>query len=68
LETTGPKDQYLTNISWSLNEAYVFIQIVNRAQNKMTLNQYDAVTGKFVRTILDEEHNAYVEPQHPLYF
>jgi dipeptidyl-peptidase-4 len=32
------------------------------------LNQYDAATGKFVKNILHETSDKYVEPQHPLSF
>lgn len=68
LQTTGPKDQYLTNISWSPDEKYVFVAVLNRGQDYMQLNQYDAHTGSFIKTLFEERSNKYVEPQNPLYF
>ena len=34
----------------------------------MSLNVYDAQTGNFVRTILNEKHDNWVEPEHPAFF
>jgi len=68
LNTGEPADQYLTNITWSPDEKYIFIQVLNRGQNFMKLNQYDAATGDFVKTLFEERNDDYVEPLHPLYF
>lgn len=68
LKTGEPAEQYLTNITWSPDEKYIFIQLLNHAQNHMKLNQYDATTGDFVKTLFEEENKKYVEPLHPLYF
>ncbi|MBN1180734.1 MAG: S9 family peptidase [Bacteroidales bacterium] len=68
IETGAPSDQYLTNISWSPDEKYIFIMVLNRAQNHMKLNQYDAHSGQFIKTLFEEKHDKYVEPLHPLYF
>ena len=68
LKTEGPKDQYLTNISWSPDEKYIFIAVLNREQNHMWLNQYDIITGNKVRTLFEEKGNKYVEPLNPLTF
>jgi dipeptidyl-peptidase-4 len=68
LKTGEPKEQYLTNITWSPDEKYIYINIVNRAQNHTCLNKYNASTGEFVNTLFEEKNDKYVEPQHPLYF
>jgi dipeptidyl-peptidase-4 len=52
LKTGEPAEQYLTNIAWSPDNKYVFIAVVNRQQNHMWLNQYDAATGTFVKTLV----------------
>lgn len=62
------EDRYLTNISWSPDEKYVFIQVLDRSQHHLRLNQYSAVSGEFVRTILTEDNEAWVEPEDRLYF
>jgi len=68
IRTSGPKDQYLTCITWSPDEKYIYIGILNRDQNHLWMNQYDANSGEFVKTILQEKDEKYVEPQHPLSF
>jgi dipeptidyl-peptidase 4 len=68
LKTGEPVDQYLTNITWSPDEKYIFIAVLNRAQDHMKLNQYDAATGDFVKTLFEEKDDKYVEPLHGLYF
>ena len=65
---SGVADDYLTNLSWSSDEKYVLIAELNREQNDMSLNVYDANTGSFVRTILNEKNNAWVEPEHEAFF
>jgi dipeptidyl-peptidase 4 len=61
-------DDYLTNLSWTPDEKFVLIAEVNRAQNDMCLNVYDANSGNFVRTILNETNSKWVEPEHDAFF
>ena len=68
LDVAGPKDQYLTNLAWSPDEQSVYVAVVNRDQNHMWLNQYDANTGQFVKTLFEEGHPKYVEPENPIWF
>ena len=53
-------DQYLTNISWRPDGSQVLIQVLDRSQKHMKLNVYDAATGDFVKTILTEDNEKYV--------
>jgi len=64
----GNPDDYLTNLAWTPDEQYVVIAELNRGQNDMHLNIYDAATGAFVRTLLQEKSSRWVEPEHPVYF
>lgn len=68
LNTGTPADQYLTNISWSPDEKFIYAGILNRDQNHLKWNQYDASTGSFVRTIFEETSDRYVEPMNPIVF
>ncbi len=61
-------DHYLTNITWRPDGKQVLIAEVNRLQNYMEMNAYDAQTGDFVRTLFTESSDKYVEPKHPGYF
>ncbi|MEN4761901.1 DPP IV N-terminal domain-containing protein [Chryseobacterium sp. C39-AII1] len=68
LNVEGEKDQYLTAVTWSPDSKYIFVAVLNRGQNHMKMNQYDAVTGNLVKTLFEETSDKYVEPQHPLTF
>ena len=68
LKTGEPAEQYLTNISWSPDEKFIFLAVLNRDQNRMWLNKYDALTGDFIKTLFEETDNEYVEPLNGLYF
>jgi dipeptidyl-peptidase-4 len=68
IPTEFTDERYLTCISWSPDDKYVFIQVLDREQHHMALNQYRAADGSYVRTILTEENAAWVEPQDPLHF
>lgn len=68
VETGEPAEQYLTNITWSPNEEYLYIAVVNRAQNEMKMNLYDGISGKFIKTLFTETNSKYVEPEKPILF
>lgn len=68
IKTTGDREQYLTNIAWSPDEKSVYIAVLNRDQNHMQLNQYDAMTGDFIKTLFEEKDEHYVEPLNPMVF
>lgn len=68
LKIEGEKDQYLTAVTWSPDSKYIFVGVLNRGQNHLKMNQYDAVTGNLVKTLFEEKDSKYVEPQHPLLF
>ena len=61
-------DRYLTNITWSPDASTVYIQVLDRSQKHLRLNAYCAKTGSFIKTILTEDNEKYVEPFDPLYF
>lgn len=61
-------ERYLTNISWSPDSKSVYVQVVDRSQHHMRLNQYSAVTGEPVRTLLTEDNDAWIEPLDPVHF
>lgn len=64
LKTEGPADQYLTNTTWSPDDKLVYVAVLNRDQNDMSLNAYDVATGELVKTLFTEKHDKYVEPEH----
>ena len=66
--TLNDPEHYLTCISWRPDASQVFIAELNRRQDYMELNAYDARTGLYVATLFSEKAERYVEPEHPLYF
>ncbi len=68
LKTGEPKDQYLTNIAWSIDEQTLYIAVLNRDQNYLKLNSYDAATGLLIKTLFEEKDDKYVQPTHAMVF
>lgn len=68
LKIEGDKEQYLTAVTWSPDSKSIFVGVLNRDQNHMVMQQYDAVTGNLMKTLFEEKSAQYVEPQNPLLF
>ena len=61
-------ERYIAGISWSPDSKYLFAQVIDRSQHHVRLNQYRSSDGSFVRTLLTEDNEAWVEPQDPIWF
>ncbi len=59
---SGSNPEYLTNLTWSPDGRFIYIATLNRDQDHMQLNRYDASSGKFVKTLFEEKNDTYVEP------
>lgn len=68
MQTGGPEDHYLTAITWNNDNQHVYIGELNRGQNSLDFNEYDALTGEFTKTIFHDEDEQYVEPVGPAHF
>jgi len=68
LKTGKFKDHYLTNICWDPSGQYIYVALLNRDQDFLQLNKYDAETGKFIKTLFTESDNRYVQPLNPMIF
>lgn len=68
LKTGEPKEQFLTTVTWDPNGKYVYTGVLNREQNHLKMNKYDAATGELVKTLFEEKAATYVEPLHDLTF
>ena len=68
LKTGEPLDHFLTNVSWSPNEKNIYLAEINRGQNHMQLNCYNAGSGEKVKTLFEERSDKYVEPLFPIQF
>ena len=68
LKTGGNPEHYLTNPAWSPDERQIYVAELNRGQNHMHLNCYSINSGEKIKTVLEEVHEKYVEPQYPVRF
>ena len=68
VKTGEPAEQYLTAITWNPDNKRIYIGVLNREQNHLKFNEYDAITGDFIQTIFEDRDEQYVEPQGPAYF
>jgi len=68
LDAGDPTDRYFTNIAWSPDDKSVYLIELNRDQTDMKLDQYDAASGKKIKTLYTEHHDKYVHPCNPIVF
>ncbi|MFC2085199.1 DPP IV N-terminal domain-containing protein [Bacteroidota bacterium] len=68
LQIEGPKDQYLTSVTWGPEEQYIYVAHLNRDQNHLKLKQYYVSDGKQNQILFEEKNEKYVEPESPLFF
>ena len=68
LQAGDPTDRYFTNIAWSPDSKFIFMQELNRDQNDCRLICYDAISGKRFYQLCQETHPKYVEALHPIEF
>ena len=68
MKTGTPEEHYLTAITWNTDNEKVYIGILNRGQDTLCFNEYNALNGKFIKTIFQDTDAQYVEPQGPAHF
>ena len=68
LQTDGPENQYITSVTWDPSCRFIYAGILNRDQNHLWVNKYDAVTGKLLKSLFEERNDRYVEPIQDLFF
>ncbi len=56
---------YLTNISWSPDSKSICVAEVNREQNHVDVNIYNAISGQLTKTLFSEDNEKWVEPMEP---
>ena len=61
-------EHYLTNLSWTPDEKYVLVAEINRAQNHVWFNRYNAKTGEKVNTLFEETNDKWTEPEFAAVF
>ena len=61
-------EHFLTSLSWTPDEKYVFVGELNRGQNHLQFNRYDVATGNKMNTIFEEKNDKWVEPEQAAVF
>lgn len=59
---------FLTNVTFSPDEQYLYITHLNRAQNQSRLIRYDVKSGQKVKMLIEEKDARYVEPSRRIIF
>jgi len=60
--------EFLTNVTFSPDEKYLYITHLNREQNHSKLIRYDVATGKKLNVLIEETDSRFVEPQTRMIF
>ncbi|MBP5479855.1 MAG: DPP IV N-terminal domain-containing protein, partial [Bacteroidaceae bacterium] len=68
LDAGDPTDRYFTNVAWAPDEKTIYMIELNRDQTDGELVEYDAKTGKKIRTLFAEHDDKYFEPCAPIQF
>lgn len=61
-------ERYLAGVTWTPDCTGLIVSVIDRSQHEMRLNLYDASTGAFVKTILTEKDDAWVESRGGVHF
>lgn len=61
-------EHYLTNLTWTPDEKYILVAEINRDQNHIWYNKYNANTGEKVTTIFEETNDKWTEPEFDAVF
>lgn len=64
----GDKEQFLTMPTWDPKSEYVYVGVLNRGQNHLKLQRFQAASGKLDKQLFEEKSKTYVEPTKPLKF
>ena len=68
INTAVSDGEFLTNVTFSPDEKYLYITHLNREQNHSKLIRYDLQTGAKTATLIEEKDDRYVEPQTRMIF
>ena len=68
IQTDLADGEFLTNVTFSPDEKYLYITHLNREQNHSKLIRYDVNSGKKMDILLEEKDDRFVEPQTRMIF
>ena len=68
LNTQGPKEQYLTAVTWSPDSKSMYVGLLNRGQDSLNLCRYRIADGALEAELFQETDPHWVEPEHGLSF
>ena len=68
VKTDKADGEFLTNVTFSPDEQYIYITHLNREQNHSKLIRYDLHTGNKLKVLIEESDDRYVEPVDRMIF
>jgi len=68
LKTGLPADQYLTGVTFSSDGKSILVNILNREQNRLIANRYDAASGELIEQNFELNTDKYIDPHFGFYF
>ena len=68
IKTREDDGEFLTNVTFSPDEKYIYITHLNREQNHSKLIRYDLRTGDRLKVLIEETDSRYVEPVDRMIF
>jgi len=68
LNIEGPKEQYLTAVTWSPDSKTMYVGLLNRGQDSLKLCRYRVSDGEPEAVLFHETDPRWVEPEHGLSF
>ncbi len=68
VKTDADDGEFLTNVTFSPDEQYLYITHLNRSQNRSRLIRYDVKSGDKVKMLIEEKDTRYVEPSRRIIF
>ncbi len=68
IQTDLNDGEFLTNVTFSPDEKYLYITHLNRAQDHSKLIRYDLQSGRRLKVLIEESDSRYVEPTDRMIF
>lgn len=59
---------YVTNISWSLDDEFILVTLLNRGQDHYKMCAYNPESGNLMYELFEEKSDSWLEPHHAPFF
>ena len=59
---------YVTNVSWSLDDKFILVALLNRGQDHYKMCAYNPDNGELLYELFEEKSDSWLEPHHAPFF